>query len=421
VSSNGAEAADVVLSIMAFVGLLAVLLADELVVRHHLENRFRRGQVIQEPEDGELSAQVRQVYTFGSEHFLRQLRRHLHGRHQWFAPPRPEEASAVNGSAPAPAQVIIARGYRMFVGAGEPHEPWSMAVPLQPRPDVDRVERLTPEILYRRIEAAMDTLREAAHLSPGRRFGGLRVSEQIVVAAEELIDHPDFAGDFLASPTASPYPLLRGQRVLELRDDPLEWARYYLRFQVETWDRDFVVSAFLHLAVSDTTLYVEWTPCVLMPIKDRYRTIDSRSDSVLPPIGHALLTMLTLPATLPSRLRALFSTIRPVRRAAGRCSPDMYGVKHTVRELAADVSVHNYFQLADRDRYLKMLESRLTLALVDALGASGYSVATLEQQVATVANNNVYITNGSFTGNMVTGKGNSAGSVNTAPAPSAVS
>ena len=53
----------------------------------------------------------------------------------------------------------------------------------------------------------------------------------------------------------------------------------------------------------------------------------------------------------------------------------MYGVEHSLRELAADTDVQNYFQLADRDRYLKVLESRLTIALVDALADAGYEVA----------------------------------------------
>jgi hypothetical protein len=37
--------------------------------------------------------------------------------------------------------------------------------------------------------------------------------------------------------------------------------------------------------------------------------------------------------------------------------------------------VQNYFQLADRDRYLKVLESRLMPALVAALAEAGYEVA----------------------------------------------
>lgn len=383
-----------VLTILLLVLLLGVLLVDEYVVWHHIEDRFLRGYLLPDPAPDALSPQVRRVFLFGSRHFLVQLRRHLHQQNRMCAPDEPSP----NGEPPVPAPVTVARGYHVFVGAGEPHGPWSLVVPLRPRQDVDRVRPLSAAALYERATDAMSSLRHAEGLSPGGRFADLRVTEQVVVAADELIDNLDLAEDFLAGPAAAPYPLLRGQRVRELRDNPLEWARYYRRFQVETWDRDFVVSAFLHLAVSDTTLYVEWTPCVLMPVRREYRAIDAMSDSPLLPVARAVARFLALPLTMPGRLRTVCSVIRPKRRPPGILTPDMYGVAHSLRELAADTDVQNYFQLADRARYVKVLESRLTLALVDALAAAGYDSTALEQQVATMANGNVYLAGGLPTG-----------------------
>jgi hypothetical protein len=383
-----------VLTILLLVLLLGVLLVDEYVVWHHIEDRFLRGYLLPDPAPDALSPQVRRAFLFGSRHFLVQLRRHLHQQNRM----RTLDEPSPNGEPPVPAPVTVARGYHVFVGAGEPHGPWSLVVPLRPRQDVDRVRPLSAAALYERVTDAMNSLRHAEGLSPGGRLADLRVTEQVVVAADELIDNLDRAEDFLAGPAAAPYPLLRGQRVRELRDNPLEWARYYRRFQVETWDRDFVVSAFLHLAVSDTTLYVEWTPCVLMPVRREYRAIDAMSDSPLLPVARAVARFLALPLTMPGRLRTVCSVIRPKRRPPGTLIPDMYGVAHSLRELAADTDVQNYFQLADRARYVKVLESRLTLALVDALAAAGYDSTALEQQVATIANGNVYLAGGLPTG-----------------------
>lgn len=379
------------LTILLLVLLLGVLLVDEYVVWHHIEDRFLRGFLLPDPAPDALSPQVRRVFLFGSKHFLTQLRRHLRQRQRMHEP----DGEAKHGD---PAPVIVARGYRVFVGAGEPYGPWSLAVPLRPRQNAERVRPLCTEALYDGVTGAMDALRKAADLSPGGRFAELRVTEQVVVAADELIDNMDRAEDFLADPAAAPYPLLRGQRVRELRDSPLEWARYYRLFQLETWDRDFVVSAFLHLAVCDTTLYVEWTPCVLLPVKKEYRAIDATSDSPLLPVARAVARFLALPLTMPVRLRTVCSVIRPKRRPAGTRTPDMYGVAHSLRELAADTDVQNYFQLTDRGRYLKVLESSLTRALVDALTEAGYDSTTLEQQVATMANGNVYFKGITFAG-----------------------
>lgn len=368
----------VVVAVALLVVVLGVLLVDEFVVWQHIEDRFRRGGAVPEPAAGDLSPRVRRVYLFGAKHFRTQLRRHLNERQRLLAP-GPDDSASDTGEVPLPAPVIIARGRRMFVGAGEPYGSWSLAVPLRQRPDADRVTPLTAQALYERVDRAMDSLRDVVHLSPGGRFAGLRVDEQIVVDAAGLVDNLEQAGDFLADPTAVPYPLLRGQRVRELRDDPLEWARYHLRFQIETWHRDVVVSVFLHLAVCDTTLYVEWTPCVLPPVMQRYRAIDTMPDSPLLPVANAVLRFLTLPMSVPARLRAVCSVIR-----SRRLPHDRYGVAHSLRELAADTDVRNCFQLADRSRYVQVLESRLTLALAEALREAGYEVAGLGSSVGRV-------------------------------------
>jgi hypothetical protein len=359
-----------VIAIALLVVLLGVLLVDEFVVWRHIEDRFRRGGAVPEPATSDLTPAARRVYLFGAKHFRTQLRRHLHERQRLLAP-GPDDPVSAAGEVPLPAPVTVFRGDRMFVGAGEPYGPWSLAIPLRPRRDVDQVCALTAQALYERVDRAMDSLRDAVHLSPGGRFAGLRADEQIVVDAAGLADNLGQAEDFVADAAAVPYPLLRGQRVRELRDGPLEWARYYLRFQVETWDRDVVVSVFLHLAVSDTTLYVEWTPCVLPPVKQLYRAIDTMPDSPLLPVANAVLRFLTLPMTVPARLRTMCSVIRPSR------PPARYGVAHSLRELAADTDVRNCFHLADRSRYVKVLESRLTLALTETLAEAGYEVAGL--------------------------------------------
>lgn len=410
--SSDTDTAATVLSIFLVLALAAVLVVDELIVWHHLNNRFGRGRMVPEPRPEQLNSQVRQVYGAGSGRFLTRLSTLLSGRREATAPARVGET---NGDEPPAAPIVVARGYKMFVGAGLPHEPWSFAVPLKPSSEGGEVRELTAGLLYGRVVEEMERLRAATSLSPGRRFAGLSVTEQIVVAAEELIDfgfdgHAETgARDFLAGPAAAPYPMLRGHRVRELRDQPLEWARYYLCCQLETWDRDFVVSAYLHLAVDETTLYIEWTPCVLPPIRSGYRAIDSLSDSPLPAIGRALVRLIGLPASVPRRVARFCGTIKPPKRRRGTVSPDMYGVQYSLRELAADDVLHNYFQLADRERYLKVLESRLIPAISDVMREAGYEVATLEERAAVVSNNNTYINNSTVNNSGVLGgRGNRA-------------
>ena len=109
--------------------------------------------------------------------------------------------------------------------------------------------------------------------------------------------------------------------------------------------------------------------------------------------------------SVPERLVHTVKLIRPLRRDRGVIDPDMFGSLRSLREMAADANVHNYFQLADQDRYLKILESRFVRAVATMMHDAGYATASFEQQAATVFNTSVHI-GGSVTGNVVAGTGN---------------
>jgi hypothetical protein len=188
--------------------------------------------------------------------------------------------------------------------------------------------------------------------------------------------------------------------------------------QVETWDRDLVVSVFVHVAVGAGTLYVEWTPCVLRPVKKEYQEIDAMPRSPLRPAWRAFVDLLSLPVSLPGRLRAVFSFLCPLPQDNGMIVPAMYGSAASLRELAASDDVHSYFQLADVDRYLKMMESRLVLAVSRMVREAGYSAASFDEQAATVVNNNVHIA-GSMSGNVVQARDINGGVSFRAPRPTA--
>jgi hypothetical protein len=397
-------------SIGAFVlvaAILAVLLADRLAVWRHLHERFWPNRLANVPVP---SPQERTVFRFTSPRFVDQIERYARPV-LTMANPQP------NGRPPLgdPVPLIVYRDYVPFVGAGRPEEPWSIAVPLEDLPDARSRTPLTTASLYAAIRTEILALRRATPLTPGRRLAELGVGEVVIASADELVDHfaDPATADFLHGRGVPPFTMIRRERAESIKVDPLEWARYYQRFQVETWDRDLVISVFVHVAVAEGTLYVEWTPCVLRPIRKEYREIDQLARSPLRAVGRAVVDLLKLPVSLFGRVRHTLSFIRPLPQDGGAISPAMYGASASLRELAADATVTNYFQLSDVDRYLKSMESRLVLAVSRAMRAAGYSPASFSQQAATVVNNNVQI-GGSVTGNVVAGADNKVGAV-TAP------
>jgi hypothetical protein len=295
------------------------------------------------------------------------------------------------------APLVVYRGYKPFVGAGFRREAWSMAIPLErlddEESDPETRRELTTETLYEEIRVAIGHLRESRTLSPDHRLGGLTVTEAVFTPASELLDHlaePEAAA-YLPDIGHPPHTRLNAADVDRLRTEPKEWARYYLSFQVETWDRELVLTTFLHVAVDDTTLYVEWTPFMLPPIRAEYRVVDKMRQDSLRPFGQGLLAWLEMPASLPGRIANLVSWIRQPKREPGVLDPDRYGAANTLRELASVNLFTDYFQLVDIERYEKIIESRLLPSIGRLLGEAGFSTAKFEEQAAVVINNDITI------------------------------
>ncbi|MBE1494183.1 hypothetical protein H4696_001283 [Amycolatopsis lexingtonensis] len=365
--SSGGDTARLVVGIVLAVVVLVVVTIERWSLWNLLTSRFRR-LAPPSPDTGRLTG----AFT---EDFRAQLARYR----------REDEFAGTPG-----APLVVYRGYNPFVGAGFRRAAWSMAIPLE---RVEDGPELTTEALYDGIRTAIGNLRNSSKLSPDRRLAGLTVTEAVFTPAAELLDHlaePEAAA-YLPDIEHPPRTRLTEEHVEQLRTEPKEWARYYLCFQVETWDRELVLTTFLHVAVDDTTLYVEWTPFMLPPLKAEYRAVDKMRPDSLRPFGQGLLAWLEMPASLPGRIVNLASWIRQPGREPGVLDPDRYGTSSTLRELGSVNLFTDYFQLVDIERYEKIIESRLLPAIGKLLGDAGFSTAKFDEQAAVVINNDITI------------------------------
>ncbi len=367
--SSGGDTARTVIGIILAVVVCVAVTIERWSLWNLLTTRFKR--FAGSPGGGSLTGLL-------TEDFRSQLARY--------------QGNAESAEAPG-APLVVYRGYKPFVGAGFRRDAWSMAIPLERLEDGEGRPQLTTEALYDGIREAIADLRNAPALSPDHRLGGLTVTEAVFTPATELVDHlgePEAAA-YLPDIEHPPHTRLTAADVARLRTEPKEWARYYLSFQVETWDRDLVLTTFLHVAVDDTTLYVEWTPYMLPPIRSEYRVVDKMRPDSLRPLGQGLLAWLEMPASLPGRILNLVSWIRQPKREPGVLDPDRYGAASTLRELASVNLFTDYFQLVDIARYEKIIESRLLPAIGKLLGDAGFSTAKFEEQASVVINNDITI------------------------------
>lgn len=370
--------------------MLVVLLADEIHVWQLITERFRRGGlgvgVVAPQERGGRYARALAHYASAAD-----------------APQDPQGSHT---------PVTVYRGFHPFVGAGVEVRPWSMAIPLRSgeQPGENGARPLTTDHLYRTVRADIATLRAATSLSPGHRLAELRISDRVVVPAEELVDHvlvqDRDALNLLSTLDAVPARTLPRWQADALARGAREWARYYLCLELETWDRELVLSVFVHFAMDEQTLYLEWTPCVLAPIRQRYRRIDTWRHSLGTPVAAAIAAWVDLPVGIFGRVLHAGGPIRPLPNEHGRINPDRYGALQSLREMAADTDVRNYFQLADIERYLKVIEDRFVRSVGRILHEHGYSSELFTSRAESVINNNNFFSS-TFLG------GNFAGPVNT--------
>ncbi|MEV5720602.1 hypothetical protein AB0L41_42625 [Amycolatopsis mediterranei] len=360
------------LSLIPLVLMLVILVSDRVVVWNLLARRFGPRAKFLPPSDP--FSVNRLLLAVRPARFRTDLSRYRN------SPPEPA------GSTP----IIVYRGFNPFVGAGVHHSAWSMALLLDQDTEPAHASHdiLTTELLYDRIREALGTLQNSGAIAPGQRLRNLRVTDGVYVSSAGLIDHLDApaSSQFLPDVDQQPRMRLTAAEAARLRLQPQEWARYYLCIEVDTWDRDLVLTSFVHVAVDDNTLYMEWTSCVLPPIRDAYRTVDTMAPSFVGPAWQGITRWLKLPVTIMGRTAYTMTPIRSLPRHRGLINPEAYGNLQTLREMAAATGVSDYFQQVDIERYEKILYSRLVPAISKTLRDYGHSPAQFERQAEQFTN-----------------------------------
>ncbi|HEY3748122.1 MAG TPA: hypothetical protein VGL80_02895 [Pseudonocardiaceae bacterium] len=365
--------------------ILAVLAADRFALSSLLTRSFRRGTFSSHPT----------LTEWQGERWLRTLG---HPRHQ-------VDFERID-NADLAGNLVVYRGVEPFVGAGVTRNPISFAIPLEPAIDDDLgpgVQPFTMTELYDHVSRQLLALRDSHSLSPSGRLAGLAEYEQVIVPADELLVNFGDPMSTLVLPSLDqpPEQSIAPEPLSRLTENSLEWMRYYRCYRLEAWDRDVTLSCYLHFGAGERMLYVEWIPCLLLPVDRRFRQVDQVPIAPLRPLRDGVLDLIRLPYTLPIRTVRLFRRIRSTSQAAGTVQADRYGAWSSLRELGAGASMNNYFQTTDVDRYLKVLQTRMTRAIGEFLDARGIASTEFLAQAAQVVHNETYIDK--VVGNVATG------------------
>jgi hypothetical protein len=164
---------------------------------------------------------------------------------------------------------------------------------------------------------------------------------------------------------------------------------------------ELVVTAFLHLGTQGSTLYVEFTPCLLPPIRARYHAPDTQP---LPRPGEWLyesaIAWLGAPAAVVGAPKSLL--VRwlggPVEEnddhdAEERHSPPDRGARTSIRLLGADREPRHHFQWLDARKYQQVIELQVLNAIIEFLDSRHIDTSELRARQNTILNQGVIVSN----------------------------
>ena len=243
--------------------ILAVLGADQFVLHRLVHQCFQAGRFVPDHRNAP-DAWERKFRSLGHGRYEKQLQ-------------RVADADEYGPLAATHADVIVHRGPSPFIGAGLPLETQTIALPLEPDPsrpqgpaDIRVVD------LHTHVAAALVSLSSASSLVPGLRLEGILHREQVLIPVDGLMVNLRTALGSAALKGLDHPPArhvsLRAAR--SLAEHPLEWARYYSCFRVESWNRDLATTCYLYAGTDQQMLYLELTHCILPPISPGFQDID---------------------------------------------------------------------------------------------------------------------------------------------------
>ena len=366
--------------------LWAVLTADHFVGMRFLRRRFQPGCFVADRRSA-TSAVERWLRGLGIRRFADQLKR----------------VAAADEYDPTGAElvdVVVHRTDTPFVGAGFRLPPQTVHVLAKAG---KRVEPIDVADLHRHLVAALDRPHPTA--APGDVADRLHHRYQVVIAVEHLTrlvraGRTPFADTVFGGLDRPPERRLPPDAVVDIIRQKVDGARYYSCFRAESWNRNLVVSCYLHIAKRLGGVGFTLTPCVLPPIDPWFDQVDMANRFGWGWWSRAAADFVALPTTAWPRLASLLRPLRPRGRYrfAHKIQPERYGADRSLREGASTgLKASHWYQTADAAAIAAAVSRRLFDESASYLKARGYDVSQLRKDAATVIQrNSIKITGGNF-------------------------
>jgi len=308
-----------------------------------------------------------------------------------------------------------------FMGAGNIERVWSIAVELDrvrertSKGDVPRRQArpvdIDPMDLHAYVRARLIEMRDQVP-HPREGIRRLEVGDHVVTRGIYTV------ADWQRGQVRGAHPMIDRAGLPRFRASPEEIAaiarhpqggvRYYQRVTINNTgqeirdragnlvapaeDQEALTSAFIYLAVEGRMLYTQFVVTVLPPAKEAYHLVDRLPTMTSARIAWEALRALKLHLVrdvVAAPARVVRAGVQAIRLQLNTPDPSQhvvypYGARLSVRELGADAGPQTYIQLLDTRKYVKLIEQRLTEAVLDFLEERKVETGNYRLQAANV-------------------------------------
>lgn len=299
--------------------------------------------------------------------------------------------------------VTVYSGFTPFVGVGYEHAAWSFAINVaQGRAGVGPPATPRPFSIGELYDHVAERIAALA-------IPGLEMEDRLYVDGRRVGRDEVFVPHMFGRPIAGIDPAL----VREQFGADGETARHYRVVRVVGWGGELVLSMYLRFLRVERGLFVEASTFLLRPLDEHCHAVDrvhpepSWRENLRLLWESAKATPLlwvTAPFHVLEQVSGPYRRWRMGRETRRRLRADPLfdrGAMASVRDLEKSGSYHQYFQKLDREMYGKVIEGQLLDAIVDFLDDHDIDTSELKQRGATVLNNGVMVTGGSFSAGSV--------------------
>ncbi|MFG1957494.1 hypothetical protein [Nonomuraea sp. NPDC049028] len=304
-----------------------------------------------------------------------------------------------------------------FLGAGTIQRNWSIAVELdrvrenhRPARRADPVD-IDPVELHGFVRSRLIDMRDRV-LRPNEGIQRLDIGDHVVTRG--IFTVADGQRDRAAGPhpmidrNGLPRYLATPEEIAAIARHPQGGVRYYQRVTINNAgqeirdlngnlvapaeDQEALTSAFIYLAVEGRMLYTQFVVTVLPPAHDLYHVVDSLPAMTSGRITWEAVKVLKLQLlrdVLAAPVRVVRTIVQSVRQSSMTPNPRdhivyPYGARFSVRELGASERLQTHIQVLDVTKYIKMIEQRLTEAVLDFLEERKVETGAYRLQAASV-------------------------------------